>query len=471
MQITLWLIWFSVLGFLKVFQGLACDRLARLNASPAATLFTHGRVFAVLVLVLLSSLFWVQLCIFLFKDTGINTLLLLIFEPLSIALDTFQAIVVHGLQLHETWHRCIMDDIPQRKNLHPSQRSAAAAAWEWRGLLLQNFVFTMDVLGYMLTLIHCLHIWWLRGLAFKLVDGVLFVNLRTLLSAILKRIKVFMRMRTALNTLQCALPDATEEELLAYDDDCAICKEPMGKAKQLPCTHLFHLPCLRSWLDQGLAEAYSCPTCRRPLFMGSGKTSLEARQHFSNGNQTREGRESIDFTRTNEAQALGTTTPNVTMQEPFRTQQWNSSFQDNWSETDSWEDSLHVAPSNSSGSSSTGVLGAGQMHTVMHHFTGSARSHSQHESDGNAWGWWPFAHRMHEIRSRQVGVVAVDEWGSSSLHQNVGLDTGMRDSLSSPRMRAMVNTVREVLPNISEERIIQDLQRTNSVTTTVNNLL
>ncbi|KAH7427630.1 hypothetical protein KP509_10G052400 [Ceratopteris richardii] len=379
MQITLWLIW-----------------LARLNASPAATLFTHGRVFAVLVL----------LCIFLFKDTGINTLLLLIFEPLSIALDTFQAIVVHGLQLHETWHRCIMDDIPQRKNLHPSQRSAAAAAWEWRGLLLQNFVFTMDVLGYMLTLIYCLRTWWLKGLSFKLVDGVLF------------RIK-------------CALPDATEEELLAYDDDCAICKEPMGKAKQLPCTHLFHLP------------SYSCPTCRRPLFMGGGKTSLEARQHFSNGNQTREGRESIDFTRTNEAQALGTTTPN-----------------DNWSETDSWEDSLHVAPSNSSGSSSTGVLGAGQMHTVMHHFTGSARSHSQHESDGNAWGWWPFAHRMHEIRSRQVGVVA-----------NVGLDTGMRDSLSSPRMRAMVNTVREVMPNISEERIIQDLQRTNSVTTTVNNLL
>lgn len=27
-----------------------------------------------------------------------------------------------------------------------------------------------------------------------------------------------------MSTLQGALPDATEEELLAYDDDCAICK-------------------------------------------------------------------------------------------------------------------------------------------------------------------------------------------------------------------------------------------------------
>lgn len=33
-----------------------------------------------------------------------------------------------------------------------------------------------------------------------------------------------MRLRTAMTTLQGALPDATQDELLAYEDDCAICK-------------------------------------------------------------------------------------------------------------------------------------------------------------------------------------------------------------------------------------------------------
>lgn len=47
---------------------------------------------------------------------------------------------------------------------------------------------------------------------------------QALLSAISKRIKGFMRLRTAMTTLQGALPDATQDELLAYEDDCAICK-------------------------------------------------------------------------------------------------------------------------------------------------------------------------------------------------------------------------------------------------------
>jgi autocrine motility factor receptor len=36
---------------------------------------------------------------------------------------------------------------------------------------------------------------------------------------------------------------------------------------------------------------------------------------------------------------------------------------------------------------------------------------------------------------------------------------------------AMAETVREVLPHVPDEIIFQDLQRTNSVSVTVNNLL
>jgi autocrine motility factor receptor len=125
MQIAVWLAWFAVLGFLKMFQGLARDRLERLNASPTATMFSHIRVFAVLLFVLLFDLLWMQLCLVLFKDTGTSTFLLLLFEPLSIAFDTLQAVIVHGMQLVDTWQRQKLDISAHDTNLQPSERSAA----------------------------------------------------------------------------------------------------------------------------------------------------------------------------------------------------------------------------------------------------------------------------------------------------------------------------------------------------------
>lgn len=56
-------------------------------------------------------------------------------------------------------------------------------------------------------------------------------------------------------------PDATEAELQS-DDVCIICREQMavgaGACKKLPCNHIFHASCLRSWFQR----QQTCPTCR-----------------------------------------------------------------------------------------------------------------------------------------------------------------------------------------------------------------
>lgn len=44
------------------------------------------------------------------------------------------------------------------------------------------------------------------------------------MSATVKRIKGFFKLKMALSTLHGALPDATTEELLAFNDECAICR-------------------------------------------------------------------------------------------------------------------------------------------------------------------------------------------------------------------------------------------------------
>ena len=56
-------------------------------------------------------------------------------------------------------------------------------------------------------------------------------------------------------------PDATPEELMNVDNVCIICREEMtgnGSAKKLPCNHIFHVSCLRSWFQR----QQTCPTCR-----------------------------------------------------------------------------------------------------------------------------------------------------------------------------------------------------------------
>jgi hypothetical protein len=54
-----------------------------------------------------------------------STFLLLLFEPLSIAFDTLQAVVVHGMQLMDTWQRQTLDLSVHTSGLEPSKRSAA----------------------------------------------------------------------------------------------------------------------------------------------------------------------------------------------------------------------------------------------------------------------------------------------------------------------------------------------------------
>lgn len=65
--------------------------------------------------------------------------------------------------------------------------------------------------------------------------------------------------RRAIRNMNTLYPDATTEELLAADNVCIICREEMVTAsKKLPCGHIFHTACLRSWFQR----QQTCPTCR-----------------------------------------------------------------------------------------------------------------------------------------------------------------------------------------------------------------
>ncbi|KAL2527053.1 E3 ubiquitin protein ligase RIN2 [Abeliophyllum distichum] len=448
-QAGFWSTWLGMVCFLKMFQALARDRLERLNASPSATPWTYFRVYSALLLVFTVDLLWMWLCFTMYSATSSSVSLLLFFEPSSIAFETLQALVVHGFQLLEIWLHHSAGDIANCRLSKIFDISPAGSLWEWKGILIRNLGFFLDMMTLLMAIAHYLHIWLLHGMAFHLVDAVLFLNIRALLSACVKRAKGFIKLRMALGTLHGALPDATPEELRAYDDECAICREPMAKAKKLSCSHLFHLACLRSWLDQGLSENYSCPTCRKPLFMGQHENRVSPRA----ADISRDEQLAREMSAVHERPNLPGNLPSGVF--PNQSQNLENVDRRRAGIESSWL-----------GLDGAGPSGFGRVQMVMRQLAAVG----ENALEDAAWGLFP-------PNPSQAGTSRTGAPPPDPLRYpggSVGLS--MRSTSRAPNddienILAMAVTVREVLPHIPDDIIFQDLQRTNSVMVTVNNLL
>ncbi|XP_072957109.1 E3 ubiquitin protein ligase RIN2-like isoform X1 [Typha angustifolia] len=471
LQVGLWSTWLTFLCSLKMFQSLARDRLEQLNASPSATPLKYLRVYSALLLVLIADLLWIKPYVKIHRTFNSSLFVLLLFEPLSIAFETLQAIMVHGFQLFDIWQRHLVDSGGDCFNFQTSYKKVAGfavkegsrgiAEWllkgslsEWRGILIRDFGFVLDMMTLLTALGHYLMIWWLRGMAFHLLDAVLFLNLRALLSAIVKRIRTYVKLKKALNSLDGALPDASYEELSAYDDECAICRGPMARAKKLSCNHLFHLACLRSWLDQGLTDVYSCPTCRRPLFVSTPqrRTSSIVEEAVSDEQLAEQFNVGLNQQRiSGHALPVGGAFPDH--------QQNRSDAVWRGAALDSWSNSGSDGAGSSSAFRSVGLSGVQMM---VRQFASVNDNYAHADA---AWNLWP------------PQLASGSTLGTSSLRYNRNT-AGLRIRNPSPSVNgnttevlSMVDRVREVLPHIPDEIIIQDLLRTNNINITVNNLL
>lgn len=81
----------------------------------------------------------------------------------------------------------------------------------------------------------------------------------------LQKCRDLYRYRRATRNMDQLYPDATVDDLgQSSDSTCIICREemqavvlnPVDRPKKLPCGHIFHFHCLRSWLER----QQTCPT-------------------------------------------------------------------------------------------------------------------------------------------------------------------------------------------------------------------
>ena len=111
-----------------------------------------------------------------------------------------------------------------------------------------------------------------------------------------KRVSDYIKYQKATRDMNQRYPDATAEELAA-DNTCIVCREEMrpwpqpgvavpaaqsiperNRPKKLPCGHILHFGCLRSWLERQQV----CPTCRRSVLAPNPSADGNGNQNLNN---------------------------------------------------------------------------------------------------------------------------------------------------------------------------------------------
>ncbi|KAF9317173.1 hypothetical protein BG003_001097 [Podila horticola] len=215
-ELLIWTAWFTILGFLRVFSMLCRDRFEYITVSPNVPVKVHIKILAMLAMILVSNIVWFVLCISVFR----SMLLLLSFECFTLLLDTVQTTVKYVIHLGDL----------SRQGPCESRRT------------VQYYTeFVTDSMILVTTLGHYLHIMYLHGISFTLIDAVLFLNMRSVFNNLRKKISSHQTYRQALRNMRALYPSATAKQLADYSDDCAICRDSMSSGKVLPCGHIFHL--------------------------------------------------------------------------------------------------------------------------------------------------------------------------------------------------------------------------------------
>ncbi|KAJ5306708.1 hypothetical protein PENANT_c003G05278 [Penicillium antarcticum] len=172
-------------------------------------------------------------------------------------------------------------DLPDENDV--DEMEIDVPGWEEKG----RWVFYLDLLTDLLKLVVYLSFFGILltfyGLPIHILRDVV-VTIRSFA----RRIMDFMRYRNATRDMNERYPDAPAEEV-SREDVCIICREEMHpvqpaaaagaepgqpapatrrvpdrlRPKKLPCGHILHFACLRSWLER----QQNCPTCRRPVLL------------------------------------------------------------------------------------------------------------------------------------------------------------------------------------------------------------
>lgn len=226
----------TVLLLIKALHWLAQKRVEYIETTPSVSRLSHFRIISFMAFLLaLDCVFLYNSLSYLLRTKRPSVELFFSFEYMILATTTISTFLKYVFYLGDV----LME-----------------GQWESKAVFTFYLELVKDLLHLSLYLFFFLVIFINYGLPLHLIRE-LYETFRNFKS----RVADFIRYRKITSNMNDRFPDATAEELGQSDATCIICREEMVAAKKLPCGHLFHVHCLRSWLER----QQTCPTCRSPV--------------------------------------------------------------------------------------------------------------------------------------------------------------------------------------------------------------
>jgi len=315
-----WTIWLAVFGFFRLFLCLAVARCETLLSSTTSQPHQHIRCLALILGILVHDVTWIVSYVKNMRDAPMTMTVLWLFDAVVVAVEAVHALVRYAIQSSLHSYNCGNNKwIIELRHFYTKKKKKKKVCLSSgddedrpeeeeendddsdnnTSVILFHLDLGVDLLIGLLTLLHYGHLWWLHGLRCQLIDAVLFLDVRFLGGNIYNRIKGYYRYRILTRQLQDGLPTATPEQLgrknccddahengggcsiaaaatttadiknsyiYSCNAECAVCMEANNtRSKVLPCGHIFHLNCVRGWLQQSKSGKFTCPLCRKSL--------------------------------------------------------------------------------------------------------------------------------------------------------------------------------------------------------------
>lgn len=246
---------FGLLLLTKIAHWLVSDRIDYMEQTPYLPRIFHIRLVVLMAILICVDTYFVISSVEELNKNGPSMHILYGFEFSILLTGIIRRIYRYGLDLYDM--------------------SMEAEPWEKRSLYLFYFEVVCDFTVLTMYLCFLFVIMKYYGIPIHILRN-LYITFRSFITKAHRMIQY----RRATHNMNEKYPDATQEELEVIDKICIICREEMQTAKKLPCGHIFHMHCLRSWLER----QQTCPTCRRSVLDNPSTNSENTTSSNNNNN-------------------------------------------------------------------------------------------------------------------------------------------------------------------------------------------
>ena len=224
---------FVLLAFVKILHWLGQDRVDFIETTPHVPVLQHVRLMSMLVFLLVVDVVLLHVSLVNTLTHGVSVHLLFAFEYSMQSSLAMAALLKYVFSLVDqgVWH----------------------GSWRGRSVAVFYVDLTKDLVHLITYTAFFMVVFSTYGIPIHLIRDIYwtFRNFQM-------RVRDFLRYRQISANMENRFPDASEEDLVRADHTCIVCREDMRSGKRLPCHHVFHMECLKSWLER----QQNCPICR-----------------------------------------------------------------------------------------------------------------------------------------------------------------------------------------------------------------